>query len=283
MSRPKRFFLLAIGLFIQSAIVDAFSPTLIKPLLLQRKPSSWTTNTIATTTAAATTTTTVSRTPWNVLATPRTASSIGRPNQQSSSSLQAVSPAVASAAGHVIGSSLAVFYVVGAIRTWFSNLSLPKWTPPNALVVPTWIVLYSTIGVAASRIAAAQGTWKSYTLMCWGAHYVLNMCWAPVFFGLGKTKLAFTINGMLLLAMPYLVYLYAAVDRVAAAMLVPYTAWISCVMVMNWAIGELNLMEKKEAKEAKKQWGVAKKMKKEATDKVEDVAGAIGDSVNSDD
>lgn len=188
------------------------------------------------------------------------------PKFLSSSSLKAIPPAVVSAIGHVIGGNLATPFVIGAVSTWYARIQLPSWNPPNGVFAPTWIALYSMMGVAAARMAAIQG-WKSPTLMLWWGHYLLNLVWAPLFFGFAKLRVACVVSAAMAASMPFIIARYAAVDRTAALLLLPYTAWITFATVLNAAICKLNPVDNDGYSEAKLQMQIAN-LQKEAGKKV---------------
>lgn len=188
------------------------------------------------------------------------------PRKQSISSLAAIPPSVVSAVGHVLGGNLATPFVIDAVKTWYARIPLPTWCPPNGIFGPVWVVLYSMIGVAASRVAAIKG-WKSPTMLLWVAHYALNLIWAPLFFGMAKLRAAAVVNAVMTLSMAPIIYFYNAVDPTAALLVLPYTAWITFATFLNVAICKLNPMDGKGFSEAKLQAGIAK-LQKDAAKKV---------------
>lgn len=166
-------------------------------------------------------------------------------NRPSSSKLAvAINPVVASAIGHVIGGNLATPFVIGAVKSWYAKISLPSWTPPNGVFAPTWIMLYSSLGVAVARVAAAstQG-WKSFAVGLWGAHFLLNLTWAPVFFGMAKLRAGLAINCLMVASLPFLFTMFRAVDQTASLLLLPYSAWLIFATFLNLAICKLNPMD----------------------------------------
>ena len=169
--------------------------------------------------------------------------SSSHPSLSSSSSLTAIpSSAVYSAVGHVIGGNLATPFVIDAVKTWYGRIPLPSWCPPNGIFAPVWLALYSMIGIAASRVAAIKG-WKSPIMIMWGCHYVMNLIWAPLFFGMAKLRAACIVNAALVASMVPIIYNFYAVDPTAAFLLLPYTVWITFATALNVAICKLNPMD----------------------------------------
>lgn len=181
-----------------------------------------------------------------------------------------------SAVGHILGGNLATPIVIDAVKTWYTRIKKPSWTPPNKIFAPVWTLLYGSLGVALARVAhASAGNWQSLPVLAWGCHYALNLVWAPLFFGMAKLRTALVVNYLLVASMPVIFKLFAAVDRTAALLLVPYTAWIVFATILNHSICKLNpmdgtgysraLMEKEIAalqKEAARKVGLMEKAKK---------------------
>lgn len=172
--------------------------------------------------------------------------SFSHKKHKSSSNLHlAVNPVVVgSAVGHLIGGTIATPFVIDAVKTWYACIPLPSWTPPDNIFAPVWTILYTCLGVAAARVAqVAQGGWKSTPLLLWAFHFALNLSWAPLFFGMAKLRAALVVNLLMLVTMPFIITLYAAVDRTAALLLLPYFAWLTFATFLNQAICKLNPMD----------------------------------------
>ena len=102
------------------------------------------------------------------------------------------------AVGHVLGGLTGTPIVARATSRWYNQIDLPEWTPPNRIFGPIWTCLYASMGVAASRVARQVGL-KSVPMLLWACHYVLNLSWAPVFFGAKRLRLGLIINCIYLL------------------------------------------------------------------------------------
>ena len=176
---------------------------------------------------------------------PITSTASKRKSHRLSTSLAvAINPLVVSAVGHVIGGNLATPFVIDAVKTWYAKIPLPSWTPPNGVFAPTWILLYSSLGVAVARVAAASTKgWKSLAVGLWGLHYLLNLTWAPLFFGMAKLRAGLVVNYLMVASLPFLFTMFGAVDRTASLLLLPYSAWLIFATILNHAICKLNPMD----------------------------------------
>ena len=149
--------------------------------------------------------------------------------------LAAMAPAPVWIGGSVVGGVLGTPLVVRATKTWYSDgtLALPRWTPPKGAFAPTWTVLYATIGVAGRRLSAGGGVPRLAV-----AHYFLNLCWAPLFFGLRQIRAAAALNVVLIATLAAVRPELAAAG--AASLLAPYACWLSFATVLNFEIARLN-------------------------------------------
>ncbi|MCB9565095.1 MAG: tryptophan-rich sensory protein, partial [Kofleriaceae bacterium] len=68
----------------------------------------------------------------------------------------------------------------------------------------------------------------------------LNAAWTPVFFGLEATGAALAVIAALLVAIVATIAVFARQRRAAAALLVPYLAWVGFATALNGAIWYLN-------------------------------------------
>lgn len=146
-------------------------------------------------------------------------------------SLHAVPPTVWWVLSHTTLPFSGVPFVINGTRQggWYRKIDLPSWTPPDALFGPVWTFLYTCMGLAVSRIAKTSSSpWRQNPLVIlWLAHFVLNMSWAPVFFGLQCFRLGLGISYLLIGSLAFIFKMFYAVDPTAAFLLVPYALWLS--------------------------------------------------------
>lgn len=128
-----------------------------------------------------------------------------------------------------------------AVSDWYPPLAKPSWTPPGWLFGPVWSVLYLMMGVAAWRVWRRDGVREArLPLGVFALQLVFNAAWSGIFFGLRKPALAFAEILALWLLILVTTLLFSARDRLAAALMVPYLAWVSFAAALNGAIAWLN-------------------------------------------
>lgn len=121
---------------------------------------------------------------------------------------------------------------------YYRALSKPSWAPPPWLFGPVWTALYAMIGVSAwlvSRRAASGGA-----LGVWWAQLALNAAWTPIFFGLRAPGLALAAIAAMWVAIVATIVAFWRRRPLAAALLLPYLAWVSFAALLNLEIWRRN-------------------------------------------
>lgn len=134
-------------------------------------------------------------------------------------------------AGSLVGIS-------AAPGAWYESLQKPWFNPPNWVFGPAWTVLYLLIAIAGWRLwdRGAPGSVKAL----WLLQLLFNLLWSPVFFALQMPLAALVVAFAMLAAILAFVIRAWPVDRVAAALFLPYAAWVAFACVLNASIVALN-------------------------------------------
>ncbi|QVL30557.1 tryptophan-rich sensory protein [Telmatocola sphagniphila] len=132
----------------------------------------------------------------------------------------------------------AVFISTG---DWFRELQKPSWNPPNWVFGPVWTTLYILMGVAAWYVWR-QGGWRAQRgpLALFLVQLILNAIWTPLFFGIHDLGLALLDIGLLWLALLATAIAFLRVQTLAGGLLLPYIAWVSFAMALNFRIWQMN-------------------------------------------
>lgn len=141
---------------------------------------------------------------------------------------------LASLAAGGIGS----FFMPGA---WYAALTKPAWTPPNAVFGPVWTTLYVLMGIAAWLVWRKAGFAGARTaLVLFIVQLGLNALWSYLFFGLQQPMLAFFEIVVLWLVILLTVVHFWRATPPAAALLLPYLAWVGFAAALNFQLWRLN-------------------------------------------
>ncbi|MEZ3164369.1 TspO/MBR family protein [Halorubrum sp. RMP-47] len=153
----------------------------------------------------------------------------------------------------IVGAAVAV-NLIGALgvpftdteSAWFAALELPAFYPPGWAFGVVWPILYALLGAAAAlvylggRDGATTGGRARTALALFGVQLVVNVAWSPVFWGLERPDLGLVLLAVLLPLVVATIRAFDRVDRRAAALMLPYLAWVSFATALNYAIWTLN-------------------------------------------
>jgi tryptophan-rich sensory protein len=143
--------------------------------------------------------------------------------------------------------ALGGFSTIANVNGWYADAAKAFWTPPDLVFGPVWTVLYTLMSVAAWLV------WRERdrrmvrpALTVYVVQLVLNAIWTPLFFGLypmiGVSALwialvvIVAIDAMVLVTM----LRFWPVRRLAAALLIPYWAWVLYASTLNVYIAVKN-------------------------------------------
>jgi tryptophan-rich sensory protein len=143
------------------------------------------------------------------------------------------------AAFAVFAAAVAITALVGALaagdsRRQYAALERPAWAPPGWVFGPVWTILYATIAIAGWLVWRRAGVHRA--LVPYAAQLALNAAWTPIFFGAGAYGLAAIEIVLLWCAIGATVLAFRRVHRGAAALLLPYWAWVTFAATVNVAI-----------------------------------------------
>lgn len=140
------------------------------------------------------------------------------------------------AACFLTASSGAVFRPGG----WYEALNRPSWTPPNWMFPVVWALLYTAMGVAAWTVWQVGGVRAGPVLLLFLAHLGVNAAWSWLFFGRRRLDLALIDAVLLWLMVAAIMVGFARFSLLAAALILPYLAWVSVATALNLRLLQLN-------------------------------------------
>ena len=124
---------------------------------------------------------------------------------------------------------------------WYASLVKPPFNPPDWIFGPVWTTLYILMAIAAWRIwLTLPGPGRRISLAVFVLQLVLNLAWSVVFFGLQLPRVALAFLIAVFLAVLADTILFAQRDRLAAALMLPYLAWLGFAGYLNFGIVQLN-------------------------------------------
>ena len=133
----------------------------------------------------------------------------------------------------VVG-ALGTIPTIPAIQGWYRTLDTPSWRPPDAVFGPVWTTLYLLMGIAIVLVRRAGPAEREEKVF--GLQLVLNLAWSYAFFGLRSPAAGAVVILALWLAILATIAAFARRSRLAAALLVPYLAWVTFATLLNLEI-----------------------------------------------
>lgn len=124
------------------------------------------------------------------------------------------------------------------IPTWYAGLAKPAWTPPGWIFGPVWSFLYLSMAVAAWLVWRRGNALVPLTLFA--VQLTFNMAWSWLFFGLHNPSAAFVDIVLLWVAITATMLAFWLRSTLAGLLFVPYLAWVSFAVLLNFTIWRLN-------------------------------------------
>jgi translocator protein len=135
---------------------------------------------------------------------------------------------------------------IGAIasidaQTFYAELTRPSWAPPAWLFGPVWTVLYAMMAVSAWWVWRAHGLGGARNaFVLFVAQLAANALWSWLFFGWRLGAFAFAEVLLLWLLIVATIVAFGRRSRFAAALLVPYLAWVTFASALTFTVWRLN-------------------------------------------
>lgn len=124
---------------------------------------------------------------------------------------------------------------------WFHSLNKPFLTPPDALFLPAWIILYILITVSFILfIKGGNIKQKRIPLTCFIIQLLLNFSWPFVFFNLQNIGAALVIITLMWFFILFTIITFFKHSKAASILLLPYLLWSSFAFYLNFAYFVLN-------------------------------------------
>ncbi|MFB6140479.1 MAG: TspO/MBR family protein [Halosimplex sp.] len=159
---------------------------------------------------------------------------------------------------NLVGGAPAV--LSGPDSAWFRALAKPAIYPPPWLFGVVWSLLFTLLGVAVALVWLADGgadrtagggrlgergrggRWsdRRIALAAFVGQMVLNVAWTPAFFAAENLLAGLVVIVALWPAVGATIVAFDRVDRRAAALLIPYLAWVTFAALLNYRFWALN-------------------------------------------
>ncbi len=128
-----------------------------------------------------------------------------------------------------------------AANPWFMALLKPDVYPPGVVFGIVWTLLYAMMGIALALVWNARGArWRGLAIILFVLQLAANLAWSPLFFRYQRIEEAFWLVVAIFVLALATMACFATVRRMAAALMLPYLAWLAFAGLLIWRIHELN-------------------------------------------
>lgn len=125
---------------------------------------------------------------------------------------------------------------------WYEGLVKPALNPPGWIFGPVWTLLYITMGVSAWLVWRQRAMGPVHgVLLVFAIQLLLNGLWSYLFFGLQKPDFALMDILFLWAAIACTLIAFWQRSKAAGLLLIPYLAWVSFAVYLNFQIWRLNI------------------------------------------
>ena len=146
----------------------------------------------------------------------------------------------------VAGAAALLVAILGATITdigpWYHSLVQPTWTPPESAYGIAWTLIYALAAMAAVTgwRATPSGRQADWLIGLFALNGFFNILWSLLFFRLHRPDWALIEVVALWSSILALIVCSRRYSRTAAALLLPYLAWVSFAAYLNLAVVRLN-------------------------------------------
>ena len=140
-------------------------------------------------------------------------------------------------------SFLASLVIIENAGGWYAAADKAPWTPPGWAFGAVWTALYTAMAVAAWlvwRQGAGLSSGRSRGAMTvYGILLLLNLAWAPLFFGMypmvgsAALWLALLVIAAHAVAAGATVVRFGLISRAAGLLMLPYVSWVVFSLSLN--------------------------------------------------
>ncbi|HUD50160.1 TspO/MBR family protein [Parvibaculum sp.] len=134
------------------------------------------------------------------------------------------------------------FVTSNNVDGWYETIRKPALTPANWVFPVVWNFLYFLMGLSGWLIWRSAGSFPAAgaPLAIFAAQVMLNFTWSVIFFGMHSTAGAAIEIFALLAAILATIFAFWRINRLAAALLFPYLAWVLFATYLSLAVWLLN-------------------------------------------
>ena len=148
----------------------------------------------------------------------------------------------ASIAVPLVGGTIAGTLATKSAKAKYKNLKQPSFAPPSWAFPVAWTSLYILMGTAKHQFDQQPKTnhLQTRTDITYRTQLGLNYLWSFLFFRWNLRGTALVDASLLLTAVTLNTYYFSRKSKIAGSLMIPYAAWTSYAVALNYATWKLN-------------------------------------------
>lgn len=124
---------------------------------------------------------------------------------------------------------------------WYHSLNKPFLSPPDAVFIPVWSILYLLMAVSFFILVMVDsGYSKKSAITFFVIQMLLNFAWSPIFFMMKNIGLALAVIFIMWIFILLTIITLFKHSKLAAILLIPYLIWVSFAFYLNLGFYVLN-------------------------------------------
>lgn len=124
---------------------------------------------------------------------------------------------------------------------WFHSLNKPFLSPPDAVFLPVWSVLYLMMAISFFILVTVDSAYnKKLAITFFVIQMLLNFVWSPIFFMMKNIGLALAVIILMWIFILLTIITVFKHSKLAAILLIPYLIWVSFAFYLNLGFYVLN-------------------------------------------
>jgi len=129
-----------------------------------------------------------------------------------------------------------------SVSNWYLILLKPTLNPPSWVFGPVWTLLYILMGISLYLIwqKKEEGRKIFWAVYIFYIQLLFNIIWSILFFSMRTPEFALWEIFFLWVLIFLNIIAFARISKKAAWLLVPYLAWVTFAIYLNWWIFVLN-------------------------------------------
>ena len=140
----------------------------------------------------------------------------------------------------VVGGSLVGVLATRNSKEIYKDLDKPSFAPPSWVFPVAWTGLYTIMGISKYRVSMKKEGEKKTPDLLYDTQLGLNFLWSFLFFKWGLRGTAFIEMATLLTFITLTAFEFYTIDRPAGLAMIPYIAWVTFALGLNFSMFRRN-------------------------------------------